>query len=62
MSNYGQYCPLAKSLEILGDGWSLLIIRHMLTGTTHFNDLERVCPKSQGRFWRADCGNCNKRG
>jgi DNA-binding HxlR family transcriptional regulator len=44
MSNYGQYCPVAKSLEILGDRWTLLIIRDLLTGTCHFNDLERGLP------------------
>jgi DNA-binding HxlR family transcriptional regulator len=44
MSKYGQYCPVAKSLEILGDRWTLLIIRDLLTGTGHFNDLERGLP------------------
>jgi DNA-binding HxlR family transcriptional regulator len=44
MSNYGQYCPVAQSLELIGDRWTLLIIRDMLTGTTHFNDLERGLP------------------
>jgi DNA-binding HxlR family transcriptional regulator len=44
MSKYGQFCPIAKSLEILGDRWTLLIIRDLLTGTTHFNDLERGLP------------------
>ena len=44
MSNYGQFCPVAKSLEILGDRWTLLIIRDMLTGTTQFNELERGLP------------------
>ena len=44
MTKYGQYCPVAKALEILGDRWTLLIIRDMLTGTTHFNDLERGLP------------------
>ena len=44
MSKYGQYCPVAKSLEIVGDRWTLLIVRDMLTGTTHFNDLERGLP------------------
>jgi DNA-binding HxlR family transcriptional regulator len=44
MSKYGQYCPVAKSLEILGDRWTLLIVRDMLVGTTHFNDLERGLP------------------
>jgi DNA-binding HxlR family transcriptional regulator len=44
MSKYGQYCPVAKSLDIIGDHWTLLIIREMLIGTTHFNDLERGLP------------------
>jgi DNA-binding HxlR family transcriptional regulator len=44
MSKYGQYCPIAKSLEILGDRWTLLIVRDMLTGTKHFNELERGLP------------------
>jgi DNA-binding HxlR family transcriptional regulator len=44
MSKYGQYCPVAKALEIIGDRWTLLIIRDMLSGTRHFNDLERGLP------------------
>ncbi|MCL4249891.1 MAG: helix-turn-helix transcriptional regulator [Anaerolineae bacterium] len=44
MSKYGQYCPVAQALEILGDRWTLLIIRDMLTGTTHFNDMQRGLP------------------
>jgi DNA-binding HxlR family transcriptional regulator len=44
MPKYGQYCPVAKSLEILGDRWTLLIVRDMLIGTQHFNDLERGLP------------------
>ena len=44
MSTYGQFCPIAKSLEILGDRWTLLIVRDMLTGTSHFNELERGLP------------------
>ena len=44
MTKYGQYCPIAQALELLGDRWTLLIIRDMLTGTRHFNDLERGLP------------------
>ena len=44
MSKYGQFCPVARALEILGDRWTLLIIRDMLLGTTQFNDLERGLP------------------
>ena len=44
MAKYGQYCPVAQALEVLGERWTLLIIRDMLTGTTQFNDLERGLP------------------
>lgn len=44
MYKYGQYCPIAKAVEILGDRWTLLIVRDILTGTHHFNDLERGLP------------------
>jgi DNA-binding HxlR family transcriptional regulator len=41
---YGQYCPISRALDLLGERWSLLIIRDMLTGTTRFNDLARGLP------------------
>lgn len=44
MYKYGQYCPIAKAVEILGDRWTLLIVRDLLTGVCHFNDLERGLP------------------
>ena len=44
MSKYGQYCPVAKALEIVGDRWTLLIIRDLLMGSGHFNELERGLP------------------
>jgi DNA-binding HxlR family transcriptional regulator len=30
MRSYGQYCSIAKSLDVVGDRWSLLIIRELL--------------------------------
>jgi DNA-binding HxlR family transcriptional regulator len=41
---YGQYCPISRALEVLGERWSLLIVRDMLVGTTRFNDLARGLP------------------
>jgi DNA-binding HxlR family transcriptional regulator len=35
---------MACAVEILGDRWTLLIVRDLLTGTRHFNDLERGLP------------------
>jgi DNA-binding HxlR family transcriptional regulator len=44
MTKYGQYCPVARAAEILGDRWTLLILRDMLVGVQHFNELERGLP------------------
>ena len=40
--SYGQVCPIAKTLDVIGDRWTLLIIRDMLLGAAKFKDfLER---------------------
>jgi DNA-binding HxlR family transcriptional regulator len=44
MRSYAQYCPVAKSSEILGDRWTLLIVREMLGGVSGFNELQRGLP------------------
>ncbi|WP_338758084.1 winged helix-turn-helix transcriptional regulator [Nocardia vulneris] len=41
---YGQYCPISRALDVLGERWSLLIVRDLLLGTTRFNDLARGLP------------------
>ena len=38
-------CPIARSLDVLGDKWTLLIIREALSGTTRFMDFSRALPK-----------------
>jgi DNA-binding HxlR family transcriptional regulator len=44
MRGYAQYCPIAKASEILGDRWTLLIVREMLGGAKGFNELQRGLP------------------
>ena len=44
MRSYAQYCPIAKASEILGDRWTLLIVREMLGGARGFNELQRGLP------------------
>jgi len=39
---YGQFCPVAKAAEVLGERWTILIIRELLLGTTRFSDLQRA--------------------
>ena len=38
---YGQFCPIAKANEILGEKWTILIIRELLMGGRRFNELQR---------------------
>ena len=42
MTSYGQFCPVAKATEIIGEKWTLLILRELLMGTSRFNDFQRA--------------------
>jgi len=42
MLEYGQFCPVAKTAEILGEKWTLLILRELLLGATRFNQIQRA--------------------
>jgi len=41
MTSYGQFCPVSKATEIIGEKWTLLILRELLMGTSRFNDFQR---------------------
>jgi DNA-binding HxlR family transcriptional regulator len=44
MRSYGQHCPVAKAAEIIGDRWTLMVIRELLFGPMGFNELARGLP------------------
>ena len=44
METYGQYCPIAKAAELLGDRWTLLIVRELMFGPIRFNEFEKGLP------------------
>src|SRR5438105_6157545 len=45
MRSYGQYCSVAKALDVVGDRWSLLIVRELLLqGPCRFTDLKNGLP------------------
>lgn len=44
MRTYNQYCPLAHALDLVGERWTLLIIRNLFTGPKRFSDLLRGLP------------------
>ncbi|RDE18431.1 transcriptional regulator [Motiliproteus coralliicola] len=38
---YNQFCPISKAMEVLGEKWTLLIVRDALCGSTRFNEFQR---------------------
>lgn len=45
MTNYGQYCTVARGAEILGERWTPLVVRELLCGSTRFNQIHRGVPR-----------------
>jgi len=41
---YGQYCPIAAGLDLIGDRWTLLILRELSMGDQRFTDLRAELP------------------
>lgn len=41
---YGQYCATARTLDLIGERWTLLVIRELLTGPKRFKDLRASLP------------------
>lgn len=39
--SYGVECPVARSLECIGEGWSFLILRDAFQGFTRFDEFEK---------------------
>jgi DNA-binding HxlR family transcriptional regulator len=44
MKAYGQYCPVAKGAEVFAERWTPLVLRSLLCGSRHFNDVHRGVP------------------
>src|SRR5215213_10511017 len=42
--SYDQYCPVAAALDVVGDRWTLLIMRELVAGDRRFTDLRERLP------------------
>lgn len=42
---YGQFCGLARALELIGERWSVLVIRDLILSPKRFSDLGETLPK-----------------
>lgn len=45
MNNPGSLCPSIKAADILGDKWTLLILRELMFGSTRYNQFQRALPR-----------------
>lgn len=66
MQTYRQYCPVAKAHEVLGDRWTMLIVRELIAGHATFNDIARGLPgiprsTLSGRLRRLEAGGAIER-
>src|ERR1700726_1154226 len=44
--DYTQFCPVSRTLDIVGDRWTILILRDLiLEGPRKFHDLQRAFPR-----------------
>ena len=42
--SYGQHCTVARALDVVGERWTLLLVRELLTGPKRFKDLLEGLP------------------
>jgi DNA-binding HxlR family transcriptional regulator len=45
VKSLGQFCAVARTLDVLGERWSLLIVRELLCGSHRFGDIRRGIPR-----------------
>ena len=45
MKHYGQFCSMARALDLLGERWTLLIVRDLLCGSRRFGEIQRGIPR-----------------
>jgi DNA-binding HxlR family transcriptional regulator len=43
--SYGQFCGLARAMELIGERWGLLVVRDLILGPKRFTDLRRALPR-----------------
>ena len=45
MKGYGQFCSVARARDLLGERWTLLVVRELLCGSRRFGDVRRGIPR-----------------
>jgi DNA-binding HxlR family transcriptional regulator/putative sterol carrier protein len=44
MRSYNQFCPAARALDLVGERWTLLIVRELLYGAKRYTDVQSALP------------------
>jgi DNA-binding HxlR family transcriptional regulator len=45
MKGFGQFCSIARALDVLGERWTLLVVRELLCGSQRFTEIRRGIPR-----------------
>ncbi|WP_232668766.1 winged helix-turn-helix transcriptional regulator [Pseudonocardia sp. TRM90224] len=45
MNGFGQFCAVARALDVVGERWTLLIVRELLSGSDTFGEIRRGLPR-----------------
>jgi len=43
-SGFGQFCPVAVACEVFAERWTPMVLRELLAGSEHFNQIHRGVP------------------
>jgi DNA-binding HxlR family transcriptional regulator len=62
MAEYGRFCPVSLTTEVLADRWTPLIVRELVLGNTRFNDIARGLPGISRSLLTARLRHLEKRG
>ena len=61
MGAYGQFCPVAKAMELLDERWTMLVIRELLEGSRTSTPSSAACRASRRRSCRRGSSACARR-
>jgi len=76
MRSYGQFCALARALDLVGDRWTLLVVRELLVADASYGELQHGLPgiatnlladrlrqlEAHGLVWREATGKATRYG
>jgi DNA-binding HxlR family transcriptional regulator len=62
VSDYADYCPITTAVELLGDRWTMLVVRELSIGSYGFNEIHRGVPKMNRSLLTERLRNLERRG